>query len=515
VSLINTKDSALPADRRGSYENSPFEGYARLRRGICCLLHVRWGGAIASVLRPTLELEHGRVGGVGLDKDMWVENGARTGALLVLAVIAAASIFVFVANPARATTTFTVTNTADPGDGTCNASGCTLREAIDAANDSPGKDSIRFDIQGDTQTIEPKSKLPTIEEAVIIDGYTQPGADANALAQGTNAVLKVEISGEDAGPTASGFHIRSSNSVVKGLAINRFRGIGLQIGGPGADARGNRVVGNFIGTDPEGIQDLGNGSRGVVIFSEGTSDNVIGGSRPAARNLISGNQEGGIGIFISADNAVQGNLIGTGANGTGSLTNAGSGVLIDGGATGNLIGGTLSGTDNTIAFNGGDGITIGHEEKFMTGLDDSTGNSIIRNSIFENALGIDLVGGSEIGFGTTANDEDDVDDGPNNLQNKTTQVFAATGGGSTTIEGRLNSTPDETFTIQFYSNPPVAGAEGKKYIGRKIVETNANGNTGIFAFSPTNKVPEGHSITATATDADGNTSEFSMAAIVT
>jgi CSLREA domain-containing protein len=463
-----------------------------------------------------MEQEQGSVSNMTLRKGMWVDNRARMSALWFLAVLAAASIVVLVAIPARASTTFTVTNTADPGDGTCNASGCTLREAIDAANGSPGKDSIHFNIQGDTQTIKPKSKLPDIEGAVTIDGYTQTGAKPNALTQGTNAVLKIEISGEDAGPTTSGFHIRASNSVVKGLAINNFRGIGLQIGGPAADARNNRVVGNFIGTDPEGIQDLGNNGMGVVIFSEGTSENIIGGNRPAARNLISGNQEGGVGIFSgSADNAVQGNLIGTGKNGIDHLTNAGSGVLIDGGATDNLIGGTLSGTANTIAFNGGDGVTIGHEEKFMSGLDDSIGNSIIRNSIFENALGIDLVGGSEIGFGTTANDEDDPDDGPNNLQNKPTEIFAATGGSGTTIESRLNSTPNETFKVQFFSNPPTAGAEGKKYIGLKSVNTNANGNTGIFSFSPTNKVPEGHSITATATDADGNTSEFSTAAIVT
>jgi titin len=437
---------------------------------------------------------------------------------LFLAVLAAASIVVLVAIPARAATTFTVTNTADPGHGICNASGCTLREAIDASNATPGKDAIHFHIQGDTQTIKPKSKLPNIEDTVTIDGYTQPGAEPNTLTQGTNAVLKIEISGEDPElpPTTSGFLIRASNSVVKGLVINGFGGIDLQIGGPGADAQGNRVVGNFIGTDPGGTHDLGNGSSGVVIFSNGTSDNIIGGSRPAARNLISGNQGGGVGIFSgSAENVVQGNLIGTRANGTGSLTNAGSGVLIDGGASDNLIGGTLSGTDNTIAFNSGDGVTIGHEEVFMTGLDDSTGNTILRNSIFENALGIDLVGGSEIGFGTTANDEDDFDDGPNNLQNKPTEIFAATGGSSTTIEGRLNGTPNETYTIQFFSNPPTGGAEGKKYIGRKIVDTNANGDTGIFSFSPANKVPEGHSITATATDADGNTSEFSTAAIVT
>jgi len=58
-------------------------------------------------------------------------------------------------------------------------------------------------------------------------------------------------------------------------------------------------------------------------------------------------------------------------------------------------------------------------------------------------------------------------------------------------------------------------AEGKKYIGQKSVSTNANGNTGTFSFSPTQVVPEGHTITATATDPDGNASEFSTAKPVT
>lgn len=81
---------------------------------------------------------------MAVHKGMWIDNRVRTSALWFLVAITAATIFVFVANPARAATTFTVTNTADPGDGLCNASGCTLREAIDAANDSPGKDSIHF-----------------------------------------------------------------------------------------------------------------------------------------------------------------------------------------------------------------------------------------------------------------------------------------------------------------------------------------------------------------------------------
>ena len=345
--------------------------------------------------------ENGSVGSGGL------------AARLLLAILVAFGLLV-AAGPAYATT-FTVTNTADPGDGTCNASGCTLREAIEDANGTSSKDAIHFDIAGGgVQTIKPKSQLPQITWPVTIDGYTQPGASKNTLSQGTNAVLRIELNGEDAEPYPQlGLKIRASNSTITGLVINRFGSNGIDVGGFGSNAHGTRVVGNSIGTDPSGTLDRGNDGRGVVVYSEGTHDNTVGSGRAGGRNLISGNGSGGVGIFSqAADNAVLGNLIGTKKDGTGALTNAGSGVEIDGNASGNLVGGTLPGDANTIAFNGGDGVTVGHWNDFTQDPDDtSTGNSIARNSIFENALGIDLVGGSEVGFGTTANDDDDPDDG--------------------------------------------------------------------------------------------------------
>ncbi|MDQ3546245.1 MAG: CSLREA domain-containing protein [Verrucomicrobiota bacterium] len=92
--------------------------------------------------------------------------------------------------------TFVVNNNVDPGNGICDAVGCTLREAIDAANANPGADIINFSIFGaGVKTITPTSALPTITEAVTIDGYTQPGAAENTLATGNNAVLLVELNG--------------------------------------------------------------------------------------------------------------------------------------------------------------------------------------------------------------------------------------------------------------------------------------------------------------------------------
>jgi CSLREA domain-containing protein len=66
------------------------------------------------------------------------------------------------AKPARASTTFTVNNTVDPGNGTCSASGCSLREAITAANNTPGEDLIRFNILGGLRPggLVPRRYLP-------------------------------------------------------------------------------------------------------------------------------------------------------------------------------------------------------------------------------------------------------------------------------------------------------------------------------------------------------------------
>ena len=402
--------------------------------------------------------------------------------------------------PAHAAT-LTVNNTVDPGDGDCEPNGgCTLREAINEANHTTA-DTIRFDIPGSgVKTISPTSRLPIISEALTIDGYSQPGAKANTLKVGTNAVLKIELNGSDAGVAAEALRVRASDCVIKGLTVNRFDGNSISIGSFGYESQDNRVVGNFIGTDPGGTLDRGNDGRGVVLLTgPGTSSNTVGGSRPATRNLISGNELGGVGLFGATDNAILGNLIGTKKNGTEALGNSGDGVTFinaTGGTTDNIVGGTLPETANTIAFNGEDGIQVRNNT--------TVGNGILRNSIFENdGLGINLDDDGE-----TPNDAEDEDTGPNNLQNKPNLTSAENSGNQTTVKGDLNSTPNETFRVRFFSSP--SGNEGKKYIGAKSVTTNANGNTGTFTFKPENKVGSEQNITATATRySTGDTSEFS------
>ena len=447
------------------------------------------------------------------------ERPARNMALILGFLLAVVVVMLLVQRSAHAATTFTVNSTGDAndtnlGDGLCGVNPlpappttCTLRAALQQAHVLAGADKIKFNIPDnpnipglEVKTISPASDLPDITDTVTIDGYTQPGAKANTLKVGTNAVLKIELDGSDLGASSSALSIRTSDSVVKGLVINRFGSNGISIGTLGVGpCQGNRIVGNFMGTDPSGTMDLGNGSRGVFIFGGDSSGNTIGGSRPAGRNLISGNQGGGVGIAAgAADNAVMGNLIGTRASGTGALTNLGNGVSIDGGASDNLVGGTLPESANTIAFNGGGVVVL---------RDDSTGNGILRNSMFSNDhAGIDLGGD-----GATPDDPGDGDAGPNNLQNKPRIGLAENSGGDTTVQGLLDSTPNGTFKIRFFSNPAGDPLEGKKYIGARSVTTDASGN-GSFTFKPGNQVPAGQTVTATATrNSTGDTSEFSAA----
>ncbi len=137
-----------------------------------------------------------------------------------------------------------------------------------------------------------------------------------------------------------------------------------------------------------------------------------------------------------------------------------------------------------------------------------TGNIILSNSIFSNeGLGINLFGGTENAAGATANDTKDPDQGPNDLQNKPNIPSAKTVGGTTTIQAKLNSTPSDPFVVEFFSNP--SANEGKKLIGDKAVSTDANGNV-AFTLAPSQAVPPGQRITATATNVvEANTSEFS------
>jgi CSLREA domain-containing protein len=440
-------------------------------------------------------------------------NRVAASRLLALGTLLAALMAAFVmlaASQAHASTTFYVNSTADYSDAnifapSCDTGNlvpgttdsmegeCTLRAAIQQANHTAGTDTINFAILGsDAKTISPATQLPTITGPVTINGYSQPGAHPNTKAVGSDAVLKIELSG-DSYPAGDGLVIGASNSTIKGLVINHW-GDGLRI--EGAEATGNKVTGNYIGTDATGTQSLGNFS-GVRVSSG--SGNTIGGTTAAERNVISGNLYGvGVENTEATGNKVMGNYVGPDATGTKDLGGkAGVGIYF---APNNTVGGTTVGARNVISGNSETGVVIYGNN--------ATGNRILSNSIFANGgLGIDL--GED---GPSANDPGDKDTGANNLQNKPVLSSAKNADGKTTVRGKLNSAPNRTFKVQFFSNPSGTD-EGKVFIGQKSVTTDGSGNV-TFAFSPAQKVGLGRTITATATSPAGNTSEFSAARTV-
>jgi hypothetical protein len=399
----------------------------------------------------------------------------------------------------------------DPNDGVCDISSassqdCTLRAAIQVANARPGHDEIDFavpegfrDPATGVVTITPGSPLPAITDTVTINGYTQPGAHHNTLAKGTDAAPKVQLDGTKL-PNDVGLELQgSSGSVIRGLVINRFNA-GIKLDGGTAS---NRIEGNFVGTDPSGTLDRGNFQGVLVVTGE---QNAIGGTTPATRNLISGSDNNGI-FFVTGDtNKVLGNLVGTDASGTGAIANGQFGVALSTGSfagnTGYRIGNGTAAGSNTIAFNGLGGIAVAGKSNLH--------DPVSRNSIFSNGgLGIDLIDlvSENSGLGVTPNDPGDADVGPNGLQNFPVLSSAKSTATATAIRGKLNSSAGRTFTVEFYSNPSFTD-EGKQFVGKKTVTTDSSGKA-TFAFKPASRVPVGRAITATATDASGNTSEFS------
>lgn len=331
--------------------------------------------------------------------------------------------------------------------------------------------------------------------------------------------IALNAAGDVALPVFQGIFVGTSNNTIGGttpgarnvIGAGEHGGIVIQPGGAFAIS-GNVVQGNYIGTDATGNVGLGFVNYGVVIFNS-ANNNTIGGTAAGAGNVLSGN---GWGFSIDGTsaggdgpptgNTVQGNFIGVGADGSTPVPNRVQGVRV-GPSSNTTIGGITAGAGNVIAFNGPS------EEIGVNGIEligTSTKNTSIRgNSIYSNGrLGIDISPS-----GVTPNDAGDADDGANNIQNFPLITSVVAAGGQTTITGTLNSTPNTSFTLDFYANAVCdssGNGEGAKpfALNHGPVTTGANGNANFNLIVPT-LLPAGRVLTATATDPTGNTSEFS------
>jgi CSLREA domain-containing protein len=560
------------------------------------------------------------------------ENGRLGRSLATTLSTLILSLFLFAAS-AQANT-YVVNTDFDGDDGGCSPNAtCSLRDAIASANNHPGSDIINFNILGGgLRQIVLTAPLPAIVGTVTIDGYSQPGSKANTLAQGDNAVVLIQIDGSVV--TDEILDVAAPSCIIRGLILVRSQELGILI-----RSNGNLVTGNFIGTNGKFSGYLPNGTSGILISN--VSNNVIGGTSPATRNLISGNtypvnygagirisgnsaanntiqgnyigvdqdvsvgvtgnQNGvildagahgnivggttagagnlisgnahdGIVIVSSASNVIEGNLIGTNANGTAAFHNE-RGIIIQGGSVANKIGDAVANAGNVISGNNGIGIGLfgsttmlnevfsnyigtkadgvnslgngshgveigqgangnyigsfaagatniiafnGFSQNSGSGIrldkDAGTGNSINRNSFYSNSdLGIDLQAATDSGTLVTLNDLNDADSGANSLQNFPVITSAVDSNGTTSITGTLNTVSNEPFRVEIYASPTCNSSgfgEGKVYIGTTTVTT--IGNNGTFTFNSV-AFNVGQYVTATVTDLGPlNTSEFSQ-----
>ena len=252
-----------------------------------------------------------------------------------------------------------------------------------------------------------------IEGNFIGTDATGSMARGNGRSDGDAAIAILDSSDNTiGGPTAAQGNLISGNN-ADGIDILD------------AASTGNVVEGNFIGTSVNGTTALGNASNGIVLGQVSSpfvgvgfaSDNVVGGTDPGDRNIISGNAGSGVQIEVGAGNQVEGNTIGLDVNGTAAVPNGQDGVHIEDGK-GNVIGGTDDGAGNVISANVLNGVEI---DAGVT-VDGTTivpaDQSATTNVIQGNEIGTDITG-------TFTDVDGKPDDGLGNHQNGIVLVNAS------------------------------------------------------------------------------------------
>lgn len=364
-------------------------------------------------------------------------------------------------------------------------------------------------------TVDGSSPLPNTWGVSVVDGSTNVRIGNTGAGQGNQIAGNQYVGVGIGGATTTGNFVQGNrigidaggtNGLPQNIGVYVFQGAtNTTIGG--SSAARNVIAGhnnadinvsdnttsntliqeNYLGTRATG--NVGISASGSGIFNAGKNTSIL-------NNVVSGHGGFGVGIFDGATGAiVRGNKIGVGADGATSVPNSDHGVYINN-ASNNTVGGAGAGEANVIFFNRV-GVTVGS----------GVGNAIRGNRIGKNtALGIDLNSN-----GVSLNDTGDADAGANNGQNFPVLTSASNLNGSTTIQGTLNSRPNQTYTIDFYaSSAPHATSygEGETYLGSTTVTTNASGNV---SFSVPVAHSAGTSLSATATSGTGDTSEFSAA----
>ncbi len=247
------------------------------------------------------------------------------------------------------------------------------------------------------------------------------------------------------------------------------------------NAANNSIFHSFIGVNVLGEVAFGNSGAGIFVGgnAQGTT---IGGVELFYKNVISGNLDGGIQLNATSQGTqIIGNIIGADRSGQAPLGNQGNGISIT--CCNNQIGGAALGSGNVIAFNTDHGVLV----------DSGSGNAILSNSIFSNSTtGIALINGGNL-------------DQPAPVLSRAFKPTPST----VRIIGTVTATPSTAYFLEFFASPnDIAPGQGKNLLGSQSVVTDANGFV-EFEFSALLPTTAGTSFTATATDPDDNTSQFS------
>ena len=318
-------------------------------------------------------------------------------------------------------------------------------------------------------------------QANVISGHAGSGVLLAFAGTKDNEIVGNRIGTNLAGDTAvpnGGDGAR----IVQGASDNEFRenqvsgNQGRGFSTDGANTRGNDFLFNLIGTDESGSNALHNGTGGTLRLLAPESE--ISG------NTISGPDSGILAFRNATDLVIQDNIIGL-DNGP-QMTN---GIRFLAGAERSQI------TGNTIA----------HNEKGIL-VERGTGHRIQGNSIFDNSvIGIDL--GTD---GGTANDAGDADTGANNLQNTPVLISATLASGTLSLTYNVDSTNGNSaydLEVEFFLSD--GNGQGRTLLGSdQYTSSNIGQNRGVSIH--VDDIVAGNMVVATATDADGNTSEFSL-----
>ncbi len=411
------------------------------------------------------------------------------------------------------------------------------------------------------------SNIGDVDATCYVSGNTANGIavfhSSGVRSTITNCIIGLKPDGTAAGNGSTGIEASFDGITITDCVVssNGFFGIHLT-----QNADSSIVTGCYVGTDPTGTTARGNTFYGIYVDARGCEIGTPGSDR---RNVFAANASSGVYVADSGSGCIfHGNIIGMDREMESQLSNGGPGLDIKG-ARDLIVGGPLESQRNFIVGDtfspaiqigssalrpprhiriigniiGSNGaLDPGFESDFgfkfvqsadtihIGGLTTDSGNTIMNaqrngigfaagpdrksiriqnNSIHSNGL----LGISLATFGVpTANDLLDIDSGENDQQNYPILDSAIVIGGSTHLYGKLNSEASQTYRLFFYSNSVCDSSgygEGETPLLSSLQSTNGSGDVTFEVIVPS-EVSIGAFITSTATDSEGNTSEFSQ-----